>query len=471
MKAQIALNLKKYLVWVLATFLLIWLLVALSFYQQIDSWKAYLALQMETGKMLAKHPFTWFLAHIPYGLRFFFISFRTVYQKRGKLVLAKRFSAIVLLPVVFGFVGLQYADWYTQEKDFEYAWDYSVENAAGISNELFKKDGKIRGVHYFGSRRNETDIMGPITKNNIEWVVLVPYGYQPDYNSPDIRISRSRPGDQNRPSQESRYIRLIKEAKAQNIGVMIKPHIWLGSTDGGKWRSDIDMKTDAEWETWKANYKEFILFYAKISEAEGLPFFCIGAELHNVVKEQPAFWKDLIKDVRKVYSGKLTFGANWYLEYEDVTFWDDLDYIGIQAYFPLTKKENPGVDELVKGWKPHLKKIEALSKKHNKPILFTEIGYKSSCDAAIEPWAWVNTLSGLYEKVSTETQANCYEAFFKVFWDKDWFAGALFWEWKGYDGASDHHQQLNFTPYNKPASNVMAKWFGRVGKEVTLMKE
>ena len=50
-----------------------------------------------------------------------------------------------------------------------------------------------------------------------------------------------------------------------------------------------------------------------------------------------------------MYSGKLTFGANWYLEYEDVTFWDDLDYIGIQAYFPLTKKENQGVDELVKG--------------------------------------------------------------------------------------------------------------------------
>ena len=185
-----------------------------------------------------------------------------------------------------------------------------------------------------------------------------------------------------------------------------------------------------------------------------------------VAKKQPEFWRDLIKEVRTVYSGKLTYGANWYLEYEDVTFWDDLDYIGIQAYFPLTKNENPSVDELVKGWKPHVKKIEAMSKRYNKPVLFTEIGYKSSCDAAIEPWAWASSLGGLYEKVSTQTQANCYEAFFKVFWKEEWFAGALFWEWKGYDGSQNSRQSINFTPYNKPAANVMAKWFGKLGKTV-----
>ena len=39
-------------------------------------------------------------------------------------------------------------------------------------------------------------------------------------------------------------------------------------------------------------------------------------------------------------------------------------------------------------------------------------------------------------------------------------------EWKGYDGSPNSSQSINFTPYNKPAANVLAKWFGRLGKEV-----
>lgn len=466
MNTRFSFNFKRYLIWIVTSFLLIWLAIALSVYGIRLSFSEWLNQQLVLGEMLARHPFTWFLAHIPYSLALLMKSGFSVYQKKGKMILAKRLSAIVLLPMVFGFIGLRYSDWYTQETDFSYEWDHTVENMEGVSNERFKKDGKIRGVHYFGSRRFKGDIMTPIAENNIEWVVLVPYGYQQEYNKPELQISRSRRNNTNRPSQASRYQNLIDTAKSKKLGVMIKPHIWLGSQDGGKWRSDINMKDEAAWEEWKANYRAFILHYAEMSEAQQLPFFCIGAELHKVVLEQPEFWRELIRDVRKVYSGKLTYGANWYLEYEDVEFWDQLDYIGIQAYFPLTKKENPSVEELVKGWKPHVKDIEALAKKYNKPVLFTEIGYKSSCDAAIEPWAWARSLGGLYEKVSTETQANCYEAFFKVFWKKDWFAGALFWEWKGYDGSPNSHQSINFTPYNKPAANVMAKWFGRMGKEV-----
>lgn len=374
-------------------------------------------------------------------------------------------TAFVLLLLGFVMAGWQYAPWYSV--DAPSSSDLIPLTVDANENDLrrFHKDGKIRGVHYFGSRRDNEDILTPVVERNIEWVVLVPYANQQDYNKPNLRSSRSR-SNSNRPSRRARYAEFMDKARDLDLQVMIKPHIWMRSQPGGKWRSDIEMADERDWETWKQQYRSFVLEYAKWSEERGLPVFCIGAELHSVVKLQPTFWRELIRDIRKVYSGKLTYGANWYQEYEDVSFWEDLDYIGIQAYFPLTKKEHPTVDELVKGWKPHVRKIEGLAKRYNKPILFTEIGYKSSCDAAIEPWAWVNRSEGAYEKISTETQANCYEAFFRVFWKKEWFAGALFWEWKRYDGSANSGQSINFTPYNKPAANVMAKWFGRLGKQV-----
>ena len=457
-------QIKRYLLWVFFSFLVLWFLLALSMWSSGMNGKEFFAAQLDLGQLLIRHPFSWVLAHVPLLL---YLSLRNVwqlYQQCGAGLVLRRLALVVLLPLVLGILGWKYADWYTQERDYAYDWDHSIENGSGSALHRYKQDGKIRGVHYFGSRRFNGDMLTPITKNNIEWVVLVPYGYQQEYDSPDMRISR---GNRNGQSRSARYTEFIEEAKELNLQVMMKPHIWMGRQSGGKWRSDIEMTDEASWKAWQANYRAFILQYAKMSEEQGLPFFCIGAELHMVVKKQPEFWRELIKEVRTVYSGKLTYGANWYQEYEDVTFWDELDYIGIQAYFPLTKKENPTVDELVKGWKPHVKKIEAMSKRYKKPILFTEIGYKSSRDAAIEPWAWASSLGGLYEKVSTETQANCYEAFFRVFWKKEWFAGALFWEWKGYDGSHNSRQSINFTPYNKPAANVMAKWFGRLGKTVS----
>ena len=137
--------------------------------------------------------------------------------------------------------------------------------------------------------------------------------------------------------------------------------------------------------------------------------------------------------IRNQYDGTLTYAANWYQEVDDVTFWDQLDYIGIQAYYPLVQEERPEVDRITKGWSAHLKGIQQLSKKYKKPILFTEIGYKSTPDAAIEPWIWPDHFEKEIEPCH-DTQANCYEAFFDTFWDKDWFAGVHFWEYKIHKG-------------------------------------
>jgi len=185
-----------------------------------------------------------------------------------------------------------------------------------------------------------------------------------------------------------------------------------------------------------------------------MEMFCIGVELHSAVRERPAFWRQLIQEIRAIYPGELTYDANWFQEYRDVSFWDQLDYIGIHAYFPLTNSLDARVDELERGWQPYLESIEALQQTYGKKVIFTEIGYRSIAGAAIEPWNWT-----VRRRLDLQEQADSYEALFRTFWHQPWFAGLYIWKWRPdhlrAGGASDDQ----FSPQNKPAETVLARWF------------
>lgn len=236
------------------------------------------------------------------------------------------------------------------------------------------------------------------------------------------------------------------------ISVMLKPHIW---TRGG-WPGDINMKSDEDWEKWFAHYTEFILNYAMLAENLNIKILCIGTELHHASRQEQD-WRALIKKIRNVYRGKLTYAANFHEEFEHVSFWNDLDYIGIQGYFALAKQNNPRVEDMMDAWDVHLKKIEKTQRRYNKPVLFTEIGYRSTEDAAIEPWRWPGKDD--YKFISDEAQANCYEAFFRKAWTKDWLEGAYFWKW--YPHAKSRMMEVDFSPQGKKAEQIMAHWYNK----------
>ena len=325
----------------------------------------------------------------------------------------------------------------------------------------YARDGKIRGVHLFPTRGIDAGKLQPLIRNNIEWIVLVPFIYQQNIHDPELDRSWRRRGNR-RSNRDSSITAVVEQARKAGIHAIIKPHIWLRSIGDGEWRAEIEMKSEADWQQWSAAYREMTLRYAALSEDLELPLFCIGTELHLLAKKHPEYWRQLIRDVRQVYSGKITYGANWHREYEDITFWDELDYIGIQAYFPLLEKNSSDIRELKQGWRKHLRDLENFHKKWKKPILFTEIGYKSTEDAAVRPWEWASSSSNILKKVSTETQANCYEAFFQTIWQEEWLSGALIWQWRARHDRAGGPDNINFTPQNKPAENIIASWYGRV---------
>jgi len=301
----------------------------------------------------------------------------------------------------------------------------------------------------------ESDFL-PLLMNNIQWINQTPFAFQREHDSPELKYFTDDYvwwGERDIGIETTTAM-----AKELGIKSLLKPHIWMHANHSGKWRAEIGMKNEQDWQKWFSQYRQFILHHARLAQKTGIEVLCIGTELLTTVQEREADWRQLISEVRQVYRGKLTYAANWHQEFEVVSFWDQLDYIGIQAYFPLTDQENPSLQDLMRGWKPYLSKIEQLQQKYQKPVIFTEIGYKNGSDAAIQPWKWNNSTSGSDEE-GLQTQAVCYEAFFRTFWDKEWFAGVYFWKWFPNPDKVPHFEERDFTPQQRPAEKILAKWF------------
>lgn len=406
----------------------------------------------------ARHVLFWLFLLIPYLLFLVTRSLVRVHEREGGLAFAKSLALRVVVPVALLVGGFRGVQWYNSERDYRYEWDHSVENTTKHVRGLYERDGKHRGVNFVVVKPLDERHLLPLLRNNVEWISIVPFGWQEKKNSAEIHLNTT--ADYFWCETDTGIIQITESARRYGMHVMLKPHLWLGHGDG-VWISEIKMESEEDWKKWFASYRTFILHYAHLAERIGAEALCVGTELRTTAKERPNDWRTMIAEIRRVYRGKLTYAANWTNELNDITFWDGLDYIGVQAYYPLSDNDNPTLDECVEGWKRYVPPLEAMSTKYNKPILFTELGYKSTSDAAQRPWEWPKMFWNMFVKVSTQTQANCYEAFFKVVWENPWFAGAHIWKWYDNHDQAGGKDDIDFTPQNKAGENVMGRGYNR----------
>lgn len=211
-------------------------------------------------------------------------------------------------------------------------------------------------------------------------------------------------------------------AQERGMSAMLIPHIaYWGSKFS--WRGAINFDTSEEWEHFFADYETWIVEMARIAEAHHAAVFCVGLEFTHAQKFTER-WLQIIAAVRKVYFGKLTYGANWN-EYESVKFWDALDYVGVLAYFPLSNATNPNAAELAEGWRTRCAELERFSERNGgKQILFVEIGYNENARAATEPWSFES--GGEHAR---EIQERCIEAALSLTGKHRFLAGMFFWKW------------------------------------------
>ena len=452
---------KKELLAVLKIYVLTWGIIAGWFI--VRSFSSDLSLSESFDQLIQLLAYRQFViaVHVLFGILYVLFLlvryFVRIFKKHGFKRMLKRFFLRLALPVSVFVFSINYIFNINTSDDYKYNWNHDVENNAALASDYFKIDGKHRGMSVFGWRDNTEASISELTKNNIEWVAVIPFLNQKDEQT-EIMSAPQNMGHWSR--RDSVFIKSIEMLHKKGVHVMLKPHLWL--TSG--WRSNLKLKSRKHWNTWFETYKINMLHYAQMAEMLDVDLICIGTELRTSIEAQPEQWKQLIKEIRTIYKGQLTYAANWDGEFDKIDFWDELDFIGIQAYFPLTDHKSPSLNEIMDGWDTHITTLDALHREYDKPILFTEIGYRSDKASTIKPWEWNSLKNMLKNQKSDRSQQLAYEAMFNKIWHKKWFAGCYFWQWNIHSSKENAEQSLDFSPRFKPAENTIAKWYGEVVK-------
>ncbi|MBL7073101.1 MAG: discoidin domain-containing protein [Candidatus Omnitrophica bacterium] len=238
----------------------------------------------------------------------------------------------------------------------------------------------------------------------------------------------------------------IKTSHELGLRVMIKPHV-----DPRTDEARINIMPS---EAWFDSYEALTVRYAVLAEENKVEMFSIGTELEATTFETwTPRWNRIIAKVKENYSGVLTYSANW-TEYQEVPFWEKMDFIGIDAYFPLTETNNPSLEELKSAWTREADKIEKwLTEKKltDKGVLFTEVGYPSADGASRQPWVAITKVTDEKE------QAECLQAMFESVSTRPWFKGYYIWQYF----PQDRWSPLGFTVKGKKAEEVIVEWMKR----------
>jgi hypothetical protein len=251
------------------------------------------------------------------------------------------------------------------------------------------------------------------------------------------------------------YIHLVNVAHSLGMRVMSEHGINCCHDPEGYWTGDIGkVYDDKQWAAWFESYGKMILQEAELAEKAGTDYFSMAAELESTTHREKE-WRELIAKVREVYHGKVSMAYSEESSLQQVQFWDALDAIGVHPYFlDLPNVTDPTVDQLKTAFIPRANRLEALSKKWNKPILISEIGF----------WS-VHTMTQNYNNsddpnyIDLQEQNDLYQALFETFYGKAWVNGIFCYAISGSTYAAEPwNTGLDYI--GKPAENVIRSFYG-----------
>jgi hypothetical protein len=274
-------------------------------------------------------------------------------------------------------------------------------------------------------------------------VSLMPFAFQPGSDRPELRFLNRGPSSET----DIGLIHASRAARARKIHVLWKPHVWVS---GASWPGEIAMKSEADWAAWWKSYRRYVLHHALLARWAGADLFCVGVELSKTTGRE-AEWRDLIAAVRLLFPGQVTYAANWYGDLETVRFWDRLDFIGVDTYFPLAAAPGAGRPEIAKGARQVVERLARASRRFGKPVVLTEVGFAAKREAWMEP----HVEGGEYSEAD---QAAAYEALFGALGRQPWLAGTFLWKAFSAPG-SDSGGEADFRFLGRQAEGAVRKYY------------
>ena len=304
-----------------------------------------------------------------------------------------------------------------------------------------QKQIEYKGISFSAANKitSTADIQSMLDVN-ANSVAVVPYAFLANN---ELKYNSSYQWEGEKPEAIRKCIHL---SHGKGLKVMLKPHVWIGF---GAYTGNYACQTEVQWKQLEEGYRDYIMFFVDMAVEEKVELFCIGTEWGKFVSARPEFWVKLIADIREKYQGKLIYAANWD-DFQRVPFWKDLDYIGIDAYFPLSLGANPKLSELTKSWNTITSLIEKYATSQKKEVVFTEFGYKSTTHATISPWEHKDA-----GKFSEKIQDLAFQSYFATIWKKAWFKGGFVWKWFHDHSKVGGEGDLDFTPQNKLAEQTI----------------
>lgn len=241
---------------------------------------------------------------------------------------------------------------------------------------------------------------------------------------------------------------LILIAQAEGLRVMLRPILDEKSIlASGHWRGEIQPRDVA---AWFDSYRRLMLEYAYLAQQTNIEYFNIGTEFNSLQQYYPTEWIQIIEEIRAVYQGNLTYSFNWD-RLEDIKgnpFVPLLDYIGLDAYFPLRAPDHATAPMLLEAWQEWMGKIEEIVQ--IKPVLITEVGMIPMTGAYRTPYAW----DMANRTKDEEAQANYYLATHH-FW-KPMVEGIYWWS---VTLPEPYPPTINYSPLRSPTASVLKELY------------
>jgi len=334
-------------------------------------------------------------------------------------------TGVLALALIFMF-----SLWPRGELSCRPAFDGAGDGQRGFALPSYTRDG----YH----RPRLTDDLCQMVRLGANWVQLTPTWYQPDTGGSAIAAGPRTPSDES-------VGHAIDAAHGAGFKVFLKPLLDVGADS--VYRGTIK---PANRVGWFAAYTAFIAHYADLAARHRVDQFGLGTELAGVSRDR-AGWLGVVSTVRARYWGTIVYAAN-FDEYRDVRFWDAVDLVGIDAYWPVSAQPTADAGAMRRSWAPIVRELAAFAAESGHRILFTEAGYTSQHGSTTAPWSW--TISRVPDQAE---QAAAYQALLTSLSGQPWWSGVYWWAWDVPDASGA--DPLGYSPHGKSAEAVLRRWW------------
>lgn len=290
-----------------------------------------------------------------------------------------------------------------------------------------------------------------LATTGVNWISVVVGVFQETLSSTNIT------SNQYKTASDNALRHVIELAHSLGMRVALVPFVTLSHDPDHSWvQIGSAFNSETQWQDWFASYQGHIKHYATLAQEAGADMFYVGSELPGTTHREDD-WRRIIKEVRERFMGPISYDSvawgNPTAEYKRIKFWDALDYIATDFWYPLTNKNDPTVEELKQGWERtgFLTSLEDVSKQFNKPAILSEIGYASRDGAARMPGISETELAA----EDLQEQADCYQAALEMVMGKPWLKGIFWWQWN----AISVPEPWPGDPHGKPAEDVLRKFY------------